>query len=43
MSKTDERCFFCDHQAQYDQVVLDSSDYTVSGVCKSHLLMGLSS
>jgi len=44
MSKTDERCFFCDHQAEYDQVVrLEESEYTVSGVCSNHLLMGLSS
>jgi hypothetical protein len=43
MPKNKEQCHFCDHLAEYDQVVtLGESTYTVSGVCKSHLLMGLS-
>lgn len=43
MSQTKEKCYFCDHLAEYNQVVsLGGSIYTVSGVCKSHLLMGLS-
>jgi len=43
MPKTKEKCHFCDHQAEYEQVVtVGDSKYTVSGVCKSHLMMGLS-
>ena len=38
-----ETCYFCDKQAEYDQLVtVGDSTYTVSGVCKAHLLMGLS-
>ncbi len=43
MSQTQLKCYFCDHSAEYDQVVpVDNSQYTVSGVCKNHLKMGLS-
>lgn len=43
MPNKPEKCNFCDLQAEYDQVVtIGESKYTVSGVCKSHLLMGLS-
>lgn len=43
MSNQLEKCNFCDLQAEYDQVVtVGESKYTVSGVCKKHLLMGLS-
>lgn len=39
----EESCHFCDREAEYDQLVtLDESSYTVSGVCKKHLRMGLS-
>jgi hypothetical protein len=42
MHKT-ETCYFCDREAEYDQTVtVDESTYTVSGVCKVHLRMGLS-
>ena len=42
MLKT-EKCYFCDLQAEYDQVVkTDKSAYTIAGVCKLHLRMGLS-
>jgi hypothetical protein len=42
MPKT-EKCYFCDRQAEYDQTVsIDESIYTVAGVCKNHLRMGLS-
>jgi hypothetical protein len=38
-----EKCHFCDKLAEYDQVVtMNNINYTISGVCKSHLLMGLS-
>ena len=43
MHKT-ETCYYCDREAEYNQtVVVDGSSYTVSGVCKNHLQMGLSS
>lgn len=43
MSNQLEKCNFCDLQAEYDQVVtVGDSRYTVSGVCKKHLRMGLS-
>ena len=42
MPKT-EKCYFCDHQAEYDQVVkTEESIYTVASVCKVNLRMGLS-
>jgi hypothetical protein len=38
-----ENCYFCDTQAEYDQIVkTENCDYTVAGVCKNHLRMGLS-
>ena len=45
MSQTfSDHCYFCPEKAQYNQVVLVEKDsYTVSGVCKNHLIMGLSS
>lgn len=37
-------CYFCDQRAEYNQVVtVEKNSYTVSGVCKNHLEMGLSS
>lgn len=43
MSQKTITCHFCDHQAEYDQVVtVGNTEYTVSGVCKNHLTMGLS-
>ncbi len=43
MSQKTTTCHFCDHQAEYDQVVtIGNTEYTVSGVCKNHLTMGLS-
>jgi hypothetical protein len=39
-----DRCYFCDQRAEYNQVVKqEENSYTVSGVCKNHLVMGLSS
>jgi hypothetical protein len=39
-----EKCYFCDHKAEYNQVIdLGKFGYSISGVCKSHLEMGLSS
>jgi hypothetical protein len=42
MSQNEDKCYFCDHNAEYDQVVPLDSGYSVSGVCKNHLRMGLS-
>jgi hypothetical protein len=42
--KKKEKCYFCDHKAEYNQVIdLGQHGYSISGVCKSHLEMGLSS
>jgi len=38
-----DTCYFCDQLAEYNQVVkIENNSYTVSGVCKDHLEMGLS-
>jgi len=42
MKQKIDKCYFCDHEAEYDQVVPFDSGYSVSGVCKNHLKMGLS-
>ena len=41
MNKT--KCFFCDQEAAYLDVVVNHADYIVADVCKKHLEMGLSS
>lgn len=39
-----DQCYFCLEKAEYNQIVLvEENSYTVSGVCKNHLIMGLSS
>ncbi len=43
MFKTLEKCYFCNREAEYDQVVdADNFNYFISGVCRNHLKMGLS-
>ena len=38
-----EKCYFCDRESEYDQVVeIDDSAYIVDGLCKLHLRMNLS-
>jgi hypothetical protein len=41
MNKT--KCFFCDKEAAYLDVVVNHADYIVADVCEKHLQMGLSS
>jgi hypothetical protein len=41
MNKT--KCFFCDNEAAYLDVVVKHADYLVADVCMKHLDMGLSS
>jgi hypothetical protein len=41
MNKT--KCFFCDEDAAYLDVVVNHADYVVADVCNKHLTMGLSS
>lgn len=41
MNKT--KCFFCDEDATYLDVVVNHADYIVADVCNKHLTMGLSS
>ena len=39
-----EKCYFCDNISEYNDVVkVKIHDYIISGVCKEHLKMGLSS
>jgi hypothetical protein len=42
-SRPEEKCFYCDALAEYSQLVGEEGSYTVAGVCKKHLTMGLSS
>lgn len=42
-SSNNEKCFYCENSAEYSQVVGDEENYFVDYVCKTHLLMGLSS
>ena len=41
MNKT--KCFFCDNESAYMDIVENSPDYVMADVCKKHLQMGLSS
>jgi hypothetical protein len=38
-----DQCYYCDKPAKYNDIVVEDLVYSVSGVCKSHLRMGLSS
>jgi hypothetical protein len=38
-----DQCYYCDTPAEYNDVVVEDLVYSVSGVCKKHLRMGLSS
>lgn len=42
-SRPSEECFYCDAEAEYNQLVGEEGNYTVAGVCKKHLVFGLSS
>jgi hypothetical protein len=33
-----DKCYYCDKEAKYNQLVLDVDEYTVTGVCKTHLI-----
>lgn len=41
MNKT--KCFFCDQEAEYLDVVVNHLDYIVADVCNKHIEIGLSS
>jgi hypothetical protein len=44
MSTFSDRCYFCEDPAEYNDIVeVSETNFTVSGVCKKHLKMGLSS
>jgi hypothetical protein len=39
-----EKCYYCDNEALYSQLVGNAPDeYAVTGVCKNHLKMDLTS
>lgn len=42
-SRPVEKCFYCNEKAEYTQLVGEEGNYSVAGVCKKHLTMGLSS
>ena len=42
-SRPKEKCFYCENEAEYSQLVGDENNYIVAEVCKKHLTMGLSS
>jgi len=42
-SRSNEQCFYCESEAEYSQLVGEEGNYTVAGVCKKHLVLGLSS
>lgn len=31
-----EKCYYCNNEAQYNELVLDGKDFVVTGVCKAH-------
>jgi len=31
-----EKCFYCDNESKYDDVILNEKDFIVTGVCKLH-------
>lgn len=35
------KCFFCEKDATYYDVVIDNSEYIIADVCFTHLSMGL--
>ncbi len=37
------KCFYCDKDAAYFDVIMDDEDYIIADVCIDHLKMGLSS
>jgi hypothetical protein len=37
------KCFYCDKDAAYFDVIMDNNDYLIADVCIDHLKMGLSS
>ena len=37
------KCFYCDNDASYFDVIMDNEEYLVADVCMDHLKMGLSS
>ena len=37
------KCFYCDKDASYFDVIMDKNEYLVADVCIDHLKMGLSS
>ena len=37
------KCFYCDKEASYFDVIMDDENYMIADVCIDHLKMGLSS
>jgi len=37
------KCFYCDNNAAYFDVIMDDEEYLVADVCMDHLKLGLSS
>lgn len=42
-SRPIEKCYYCNKNAEFNQLVGEPDNYIVSGVCKDHFVMGLSS
>jgi len=43
ITRDPEKCHYCDKAAMYSQLVGKPGNYSVSGVCKDHLVMDLNS
>jgi len=42
-SRVPEKCYYCDSKAEYNQLVgATPEEFTVSGVCKKHLIIDIS-
>jgi hypothetical protein len=37
------KCFYCEKDATYFDIVMDNEDYIVADVCMGHVAVGLSS
>ena len=42
-SRNEEKCYYCENEGEYNQLVGEENNYVVASVCKKHFIMGLSS
>jgi hypothetical protein len=42
MNEKKEKCFYCEKIALYNQLVNYDGVYTVTGVCRNHLIIDIS-